>query len=86
MIPERDNRLAGGHRWNETNERCVVCLMSRPEFDGHGEVAGHSVVPSILVRTAHGVHEVRDHRRHRQTLFGRVSQWHHIRLAPERPR
>jgi hypothetical protein len=33
MPPERANRLTGGHRWNETNERCVVCLMSRREFD-----------------------------------------------------
>ena len=38
MTPERANRLTGGHRWNETNERCVVCLMSRREFDETGEL------------------------------------------------
>jgi hypothetical protein len=37
MTTERANRLTGGHRWNETNERCVVCLMSRPEFDATGK-------------------------------------------------
>jgi hypothetical protein len=36
MTSERANRLTGGHRWNETNERCVVCLMSRREFDETG--------------------------------------------------
>jgi hypothetical protein len=38
MTTERANRLTGGHRWNETNERCVVCLMSRREFDESGEL------------------------------------------------
>jgi hypothetical protein len=37
MPPERANRLAGGHRWNEQNERCVVCLMSRRVFDDTGK-------------------------------------------------
>jgi hypothetical protein len=37
MTTEDANRLTGGHRWNETNERCVVCLMSRREFDETGE-------------------------------------------------
>ena len=38
MPSERADRLTGGHRWNETNERCVVCLMSRREFDETGEL------------------------------------------------
>jgi hypothetical protein len=37
MTPERANRLTGSHRWNEKNERCVVCLMSRREFDHTGQ-------------------------------------------------
>jgi hypothetical protein len=42
MTSERANRLTGGHRWNETNERCVVCLMSRRE----------STKPATLVRAS----------------------------------
>ena len=38
MTTERANRLTGDHRWNETNDRCVVCLMSRREFDESGEL------------------------------------------------
>jgi len=38
MTTEHANPLIGGHRWNETNERCVVCLMSRREFDESGEL------------------------------------------------
>jgi hypothetical protein len=37
MPSERADRLTGGHRWNETNERCVVCLMSRRKFDDTGQ-------------------------------------------------
>ncbi len=36
MPPERAIRLTG-HRWNKTNERRVVCLMARPEFDATGQ-------------------------------------------------
>jgi hypothetical protein len=38
MTSERANHLTGGHRWNEANERCVVCLMPRREFDDIGEL------------------------------------------------
>ena len=38
MPSERADPLPRGHRWNETNERCVVCLMSRREFDETGEL------------------------------------------------
>ena len=38
MTTERANRLTGDHRWNETNDRCVVCLMSRRECDETDEL------------------------------------------------
>jgi hypothetical protein len=38
MTTERATRLTGGHRWNETNERCVVCLIARRNFDESGEL------------------------------------------------
>jgi len=55
MTTERANRLTGGHRWNETNERCVVCLMSRREFDetensvrASTAAASHSTCPGMM--------------------------------------
>jgi hypothetical protein len=55
MTTERANRLTGGHRWNEANQRCVVCLMSRSEFDEAENfvrasiaVASHSTCPGMM--------------------------------------